>query len=338
MANLTESATYDAGVYQIETSDAVIGGPTGISNKGAKNLANRTAYLKAHMDNAETALASHAISLGTYGSRISILEASRVHTLGSNYSRGMVAYNSGSPMAISASDVGKVILIQPPTLTNTVRLPSLSGIENGAVFTFVIQVTNATYYKSATGFTSLDGTIAAVDLTGFTDGDTVQFVRKDASNWQCIVINKKNMALPGTLKYFGSSTPPVGYIAADGAAISRSTYARLFAEIGVTHGAGDGVTTFNVPDGRGVFIRGWDNGRGIDPSRVFGSQQMDAFKSHTHNVSVAGDASLDPGATTYRTARSNSDITGLNDPIGLIATGDTETRPINIALLACIKY
>lgn len=49
MANLTETATFDAGVYRIETTDQVIGGETGISNKAAKNLANRTNYLKARI-------------------------------------------------------------------------------------------------------------------------------------------------------------------------------------------------------------------------------------------------------------------------------------------------
>lgn len=46
MANVTESATFDSGIYRIETTDQVIGGETGISNKQAKGLANRTTYLK----------------------------------------------------------------------------------------------------------------------------------------------------------------------------------------------------------------------------------------------------------------------------------------------------
>ena len=50
MANVTETASFDAGVYRIETTDPVIGGETGIANKGLKNLANRTTYLKEHVD------------------------------------------------------------------------------------------------------------------------------------------------------------------------------------------------------------------------------------------------------------------------------------------------
>lgn len=61
MANLTESATYEAGIYQLETSDPVIGGPTGISNAQAKQLANRTKYLKEHVDAIEEGLEDGAI-------------------------------------------------------------------------------------------------------------------------------------------------------------------------------------------------------------------------------------------------------------------------------------
>src|SRR5258708_28220550 len=50
MANQPESATYDAGVYQLELLDPVQGGVGGLSNKALLNLANRTAYLKQHMD------------------------------------------------------------------------------------------------------------------------------------------------------------------------------------------------------------------------------------------------------------------------------------------------
>lgn len=53
MANLQEVVSWDAGVYQLETSDPVLGGPGGTSNKQAQALANRTAYLKKHMDDLE---------------------------------------------------------------------------------------------------------------------------------------------------------------------------------------------------------------------------------------------------------------------------------------------
>ena len=70
----------------------------------------------------------------------------------------------------------------------------------------------------------------------------------------------------GGIMYFAKSNCPNGFLKANGAAVSRTTYAKLFAAIGTTFGAGDGATTFNVPDMRGEFVRGLDNGRGVDYS------------------------------------------------------------------------
>lgn len=63
----------------------------------------------------------------------------------------------------------------------------------------------------------------------------------------------------------GGSPPPDGWMLCDGRALSRQQYAELFAVIGTLHGGGDGVTTFNLPDYRGRFHRGQDEGTGNDP-------------------------------------------------------------------------
>jgi len=91
----------------------------------------------------------------------------------------------------------------------------------------------------------------------------------------------KNLAYPTI------PTLPAGMevIECDGRAISRTTYAALFNILGGTWGTGDGSTTFNIPDYRGVAIRGWDNGRGLDPSRQFGSYQVSGAPNITGNVS-----------------------------------------------------
>jgi phage-related tail fiber protein len=89
---------------------------------------------------------------------------------------------------------------------------------------------------------------------------------------------------PGTIVFHCGSTAPSGYLKANGAAISRSTYSSLFSAIGVTFGFGDGSTTFNLPDLRGEFIRSWDDGRGIDSGRTFGTFQDGFLPSHTHTM------------------------------------------------------
>jgi microcystin-dependent protein len=72
---------------------------------------------------------------------------------------------------------------------------------------------------------------------------------------------------PGTIIDFGGDTAPTGFLACDGSQQSRATYAALFAAIGTRWGAGNGTTTFNLPDFRGYFRRGRDAGVGRDPDR-----------------------------------------------------------------------
>jgi microcystin-dependent protein len=141
-----------------------------------------------------------------------------------------------------------------------------------------------------------------------------------------------NANLPGSVVFFAMNTAPTGYLKANGSLVSRATYAALFAAIGTTYGAGDGSTTFTLPDLRGEFVRGWDDGRGVDSGRVFGSAQAQEIQSHTHAVNQSNTASPNPA--------DNASLIGTSfvkfHPT--TATGGAETRPRNVALLACIKF
>lgn len=135
---------------------------------------------------------------------------------------------------------------------------------------------------------------------------------------------------PGTPDWWTANTPPPGALERNGAAISRTTYDKLFAAIGTLGGPGDGVTTFNVPDDRGLFPRGWDNGRGYDAGRAFGSEQADEFKSHTHGIyEPLSQAALSAAAARTMTAV----LTGTSG-----AAGGAETRPRNRAYLPIIWF
>lgn len=136
----------------------------------------------------------------------------------------------------------------------------------------------------------------------------------------------------GQVCFFASSSAPSGFLKANGASLSTTTYAALFAVIGYTYG-GSGAS-FNLPDLRGEFIRGWDDARGVDNGRGFGSAQGDAFKSHTHSLGYYMDD--DNGNNGYIGVTDGDNFASANYPSG--ATGGTETRPRNVALLACIKY
>ena len=106
---------------------------------------------------------------------------------------------------------------------------------------------------------------------------------------------KDGIGQVGTVLAFAMESAPSGWLKCNGAAISRTTYSALFTAIGTTFGAGDGSTTFNVPDLRGEFVRGWDDARAVDTGRVFGSAQADELKSHTHVYVFTGEGS----ATTF---------------------------------------
>lgn len=137
----------------------------------------------------------------------------------------------------------------------------------------------------------------------------------------------------GQVSMFSMNTAPTGWLKANGALVSRTTYAALFAAIGTTYGIGDGSTTFALPDLRGEFLRGWDDSRGLDAGRVFGSAQADAFKSHSHTQPLGASNAYD-----YNQAGA-SNSTALNIYTNTTsAAGGSETRPHNIAQLACIKY
>ena len=142
----------------------------------------------------------------------------------------------------------------------------------------------------------------------------------------------------GSVLYMAKNTAPTGFLKANGAAVSRTTYAALFAAIGTTFGAGDGATTFNLPDLRGEFIRGWDDSRGVDSGRAFGSAQADDFKAHSHNFNQYAMSSIDnTGGSQIVGADSGGSSLGWSSG-AISSTGGTETRPRNVALLGCIKY
>lgn len=158
---------------------------------------------------------------------------------------------------------------------------------------------------------------------------------------------------PGKVDAFAMSSAPTGWLFCDGSAVSRTTYAALFLAIGTAHGIGDGATTFNLPDYRGMFLRGFDGGRGVDSGRVFASFQDDLIESHGHGVTVTDPGhlhslsglgvvtGLGPGLAGSGSGYTvGSPVTG-SSPTGITAsannTGGAETRPKNVAVYICIK-
>lgn len=142
----------------------------------------------------------------------------------------------------------------------------------------------------------------------------------------------------GAVQSFAMATAPTGWLKCNGAAVSRTTYSALFAKISTLYGPGNGSTTFDLPDMRGEFARGFDDGRGVDSGRSMGSFQDHQLEDHEHdtNVSPKQQVTVQDGIATIP-----GDGTG-GTSTGGIESGEgnagAETRPRNIALLYCIKY
>ncbi|WP_407510286.1 phage tail-collar fiber domain-containing protein [Acinetobacter baumannii] len=158
--------------------------------------------------------------------------------------------------------------------------------------------------------------------------------------------SKANGLPAGAIVYFAMNKAPTGFLKANFAAVSRTAYPELFAAIGTTYGAGDGVNTFNVPEGRAEFPRGLDDGRGIDPGRIIGSWQADSMKAHQHMTGLDHESEGGAGAPFGKKEMSGNKRTEVLDALGYTSTsssltesiGGTETRPRNVAWLCCIKY
>jgi len=120
----------------------------------------------------------------------------------------------------------------------------------------------------------------------------------------------------GTIVAWASSTPPTGWLECNGQ--STSGYTELAALIGS-----------NVPDLRGEFVRGWDNGKGTDTGRTLLSTQADEFESHNHTINsyTGGGGPL-----------GGHDGSAYNGSIATSYKGGTETRPRNVALMYIIKH
>jgi microcystin-dependent protein len=172
--------------------------------------------------------------------------------------------------------------------------------------------------------------------------------------------------LVGSVAAFAMKNPPEGWRECNGDAIDRTVYARLFNKIGITFGEGNKQDTFNVPNLRGEFVRGWDRKGLIDSGRTLGSSQPDAFQNHGHNVNGSTGGTLPAvviqelpyqayavysmypyGFQAHQhaafTAHAhavdiNSAAAAIDVGYGAPRSNSKETRPRNVALLYCIKF
>ncbi|MDK1331621.1 phage tail protein [Cronobacter sakazakii] len=245
-----------------------------------------------------------------------------------NYGITQITMTTGS-VVMSSLQAAKDRIIISGTLTANVNLIFPAWIKswvvhNNCTGNFTVTCRTA----SGSGVVVIPGLVSRIFCDGVNISDETYNPNND---------------MVGMVAAFAANAAPTGWLVANGGLISRVTYARLFSRIGTTFGAGDGSTTFALPDMRGEFVRGWDNGRGVDVGRAFGSWQKGSVvvgDDGIAGVNVASSNSpdksslgLDPGGSeTYPI----SIAPGANNQLGNQYFG--YSRPRNYALLYCIKF
>ena len=206
---------------------------------------------------------------------------------------------------------------------------------------------------------SLSGNVALTLPSSITNGGFLQTDGSGNLSFQIVA------GVPtGAVFCVAVATIPTGYLECNGAAVNRTTYAALFSFIGTQYGAGNGSTTFNLPDLRGEFIRGFDNGKGVDSGRSIGSNQSGQNLSHDHDADASATSNVsDPGHRHNARGYGNDDdggnqftgsgnnsvrnnaiedaTTGIsvatNVSIDVDNDGGSEARPRNVAMMYIIK-
>jgi microcystin-dependent protein len=151
-------------------------------------------------------------------------------------------------------------------------------------------------------------------------------------------------ALVGSVVDFALAPADPRWLVCDGAELSRTTWATLFAYLGSAFGDGDGTTTFNLPDYRGQFARAQDAAAGNDPDAGVrtdrgdgtvgdapGTRQLDALQDHTHNYNNISA----PGANSGLAAGASLGASPTSSPNAPARTA-TETRAKNVYVVRCI--
>ena len=237
--------------------------------------------------------------------------------------------------SINSTNLGLAGLASP-TFTGTVTAPELDLTGNTSLKLPV--GTTAQRPTGATGDIRFNSTLSKVETYS-------------GSVWESV-----GGVPAGSVTCFAHSSVPSGWLECNGANVSRSTYATLFAAIGTTWGTGDGSSTFGLPDCRGEWVRGWDNSRGVDSGRAIATTQSDQNKQHNHSVSITdpghdhrvragtsgsggghvSDRDSESGGQPYRSSQIESSTTGISATAA--NNGGTEVRVRNIAMMYIIKY
>ena len=310
MANLKEENKWEEGIYQLEVTDPVVGGIDGISNKQAKQLANRTKFLKESIDTLadgklgkeETAVDSQKLDGKTADAFAKLNEENTFTKSVTIGSEGILhANNNDSHFLIEAKNKGQAIGLGTPK-------PDGSPVW---------------HYFTHEGFRTSAYVDAGVLKIKGINTDEIYLKKDEASD---------GTPIGAYLAWSSESKIPTGYLLCDGRSLKKSEYKELFAVIGYTYG-GSGEN-FNIPkfnDGR--FMRSTGGN-----AAALGIVQQDELKSHKHYQYSGGNV----GYTDHEHQNINPAAQWVQN-ISISAKGWTsevggnETRPYNSSVIVLIK-
>jgi len=276
-----------------------------------------------------------------------------------------VAQNSADPNLIpfivnASNNVG--IQTSAPGAALDVANNGAIWLSNSGVARSIISADGSNSYYSAEGARSIvlkanGTTLFTINTTNATATIPIVLPADPTTALQASTKQYVDTVMPsGMIMPFAGTSAPTSWLACNGAAISRSTYATLYNAIGTTWGTGDGSTTFNVPDLRGMFLRGTGtNATGSSSGAVgpsVGTYAADTYLNHSHTATStdsghthsinstgpngAGGGGL-PGFGTGTTYSTNTGTANITTTVATSTTGGTETKPKNYGVLYIIK-
>ncbi|HAZ3711378.1 phage tail protein [Escherichia coli] len=385
MGNLNETEKWEENIYQLETSDPVLGGANGISNRAPRQLANRTKWLKKKTEEAAQSLAEHVRSRNHPDATLTAKGFTQLSSATNSKSETLAATSKAVKAVMD--ETNKKAPLNSPALTGTPTTPTASQGTNStqiASTAFVMAAIAALVDSSPDALNTLnelatalgndpnfattitnalagkqpkDATLTALAKLATSADKLPYFTGADRAALTALtsvgraILGKTSTQ--GVLDYLGlgegsalpvgvpvpwpTATPPAGWLQCNGATFTKEQYpvlARVY-------------PTLRLPDLRGEFIRGWDDGRKVDTGRALLSSQSGMIEKHRHIV-VANDGydtkdewelaaifkktyTQGRGLDATNTGGSLTPSPTLHSRGSIGNTGGRETRPRNIA-------
>lgn len=351
MAGVTESNNWSPEVYRFETEDVVQGGEDGLDNLPGKQLAGRTNWLR---------LMISAICAAEGVTVVNDETTQLLTALDSRIGNAISALVDSSPAALDTLNELAAALGDDPNFATTVTTELSLKAKWSALDHIIIAAgmtpdhTDDAKLKSALDYLYNGGQSIKYYASGsalpVSDNGPIWHADYDSvMTWKVFNANGANFTgyasvLVGSLLLDTQATPRTGYLKTGTTNLSKNTYAALrgwamhnglMVEEGSWNAGrllvcdnADG-TTFRIYDVRGEFPRLWDDSRGVDTGRVFGTWQADEIKSHTHPLGVkpVNDREGTGGGANWNSGASESG-----------ATGGVETRPRNVPFLGAVHF